>query len=107
VKIDYITIFCTSPDLDTARKISEELVQSRLAACCNILPGIQSIYHWENILQQDDELLILIKTRSDIFSEVERKIKDIHPYSVPEIIALPLIHGNVEYLNWMDDNVKK
>ena len=107
MNIDYITIFCTTPDLNTAQKISEELVHNRLAACCNILPGIKSIYHWENKVQQDEELLIIIKSRSDIFSEVERKIKEIHPYSVPEIIALPLINGNIEYLNWMDDNVKK
>ena len=93
--------------MNTARKISEELVHNRLAACCNILPGIKSIYHWENKVQQDEELLIIIKSRSDSYSQVEKKIREIHPYSVPEIIALPLINGNIDYLNWMDDNVKK
>jgi periplasmic divalent cation tolerance protein len=107
LKTDYIIIYCTTPDLKTAQEISENLVQEQLAACCNIVPGLRSIYHWENKVQTDDELLLIIKTRSVLFSQIEKRIKNLHPYMVPEIIALPLINGSVEYLKWMDENVRQ
>lgn len=107
MKTEFLIIYCTAPDLKTAQAISENLVQEHLAACCNIVPGLKSIYHWENKVQSDDELLLIIKTRSVLFSQIEKRIKNLHPYTVPEIIALPLINGSVEYLKWMDENVRK
>jgi periplasmic divalent cation tolerance protein len=102
----FIILYCTVPDKDTAEMISENLVKEKLAACCNIVSGLKSVYRWEKKVQSDNELLLIIKTRSSLYSEIETRIKDLHPYTVPEIIALPLINGSVEYLNWMDENVR-
>ena len=102
----FIILYCTVPDQHTAETISENLVKDKLAACCNIVPGLKSIYRWEKKVQSDDELLLIIKTRFTLYSEIETRINDLHPYTVPEIIALPLINGSVEYLNWMDENVR-
>ena len=102
----FIILYCTVPDQQTAEMISKNLVEEKLAACCNIVPGLKSVYRWEQKIQTDDELLLIIKTRSTLYAEVETQIKDLHPYTVPEIIALPLINGSVEYLNWMDENVR-
>ena len=102
----FIILYCTVPDQHTAETIAKSLVKEKLAACCNIVPGLKSIYRWEKRVQSDDELLLIIKTRFTLYSEIEKKIKDLHPYTVPEIIALPLINGSLEYLNWMDENVR-
>ena len=103
----YFMIFCTVPDPITAKKISRILVEEKLAACCNIVPGLNSIYRWENKIQDETELLLIIKTRQELFSELEQRVKNLHPYAVPEIIAMPILNGNIEYLKWMDENVKK
>jgi periplasmic divalent cation tolerance protein len=103
----YLIIFCTVPDVNIAKKISRVLVEEKLAACCNIVSGLNSIYSWENKIQDETELLLIIKSRQDLFSELEQQVKKLHPYSVPEIIALPIYDGNIEYLKWMDENVKK
>lgn len=104
---DYIVVFCTVPDQDTAQKIAHQLVEEKLAACCNIIPGLKSIYTWENKIQEDAEYLLLIKSRQMVFSRLEDRIKEIHPYSIPEIIALPIIQGNKEYLKWIGENVEE
>jgi periplasmic divalent cation tolerance protein len=103
----YLMIFCTVPDPITAKKISRILVEEKLAACCNIVPGLNSIYRWENKIQDETELLLIIKTRQELFSELEQRVKNLHPYAVPEIIAMPILRGNIDYLKWMDENVKK
>jgi periplasmic divalent cation tolerance protein len=103
----YVMIFCTVPDATTAKKISQILVEEKLAACCNIVPGLNSIYSWENKIQDETELLLIIKSRQELFPELEQRIKKLHPYSVPEIIAIPIFNGNIDYLKWMEENVKK
>jgi periplasmic divalent cation tolerance protein len=99
-------LYCTVPDPETARSISDTLVNERLAACCNIVPEMTSVYRWKNKVEVDSELLLIIKSRSSLFPQIEKRIKNLHPYSVPEIIALPIKNGSVEYLKWMDKNVK-
>ena len=106
MKKKHIIVFCTVPDPEVAHKLSKVLVEERVAACCNIIPAVKSLYFWEKKLQEDQELLLIIKTREEVFPTLEKRIRDIHPYSVPEILALPIIHGNPEYLKWMDDHVK-
>jgi periplasmic divalent cation tolerance protein len=103
----YLIIFCTVPDSATAKKITRILVEGKLAACCTILEGANSIYSWENKIQDETELLLIIKSRQELFAELEQQIKKLHPYEVPEIIAMPIINGNQEYLKWMEKNVKK
>jgi periplasmic divalent cation tolerance protein len=95
-------ILCTCPDRDTSEKIAKSLVESRLAACVNILPGLTSIYSWQDRLETAEEHLLLIKSAGARYPAVERAIREQHPYDLPEIIALPIARGLPEYLNWID-----
>ncbi|MBI5360554.1 MAG: divalent-cation tolerance protein CutA [Planctomycetes bacterium] len=104
MKNSFVTVFCTVPDAKTGRKIAKALVKSRLAACVNIISGINSIYIWDGKLCDDAENLLVIKTRGSLFGELAEKIKQNHPYATPEIICLPIINGNKEYLKWLAHN---
>lgn len=99
-----LIILCTCPDRTTAERIAETVVSERLAACVNIVPGLTSIYRWEGQIQREVELLLLIKTRQEIYSLLEARIRELHPYQVPEIIALPIQTGSVAYLDWIADS---
>lgn len=94
-------IYCTVPNEFNANLIATSLVEENLAACINILPSVTSVYKWEGIVQTDNELLLIIKTREERFDAVKAKIKELHEYTVPEIIALPIVHGSEEYQNWI------
>lgn len=99
-----IVIFITAPNEDEAARIARSLVEARLAACANIVRGIRSIYAWEGNIQDDSEVLMVVKTRKGLFSAVSGKVKELHSYDVPEIIALPIIDGSPEYLNWLTES---
>ncbi|MCU0808218.1 MAG: divalent-cation tolerance protein CutA [Candidatus Contendobacter sp.] len=99
-----LIILCTCPDLATAERIAETVVGERLAACVNIVPGLTSIYYWEGQIQRDAELLLLIKTRQEVYPLLEARIRQLHPYQIPEIIALPIQTGAAAYLDWIADN---
>lgn len=105
IKNTYITILVTVPSEKIAFKISRELVCKKLAACVNIIPKIRSFYTWQNKLCSDKELLLIIKSRNNLFKKVETNIKKIHPYKVPEIIALPIQLGNRTYLDWLNQSL--
>ncbi len=94
-------IYCTVPNEFNANLIATTLVEDNLAACVNIVPGITSVYKWEEITQADSELLLIIKTQEDKFNEVEEKIKELHENTLPEIISLPIIKGSEEYQAWI------
>ena len=96
-----ITVFVTASSVEEARDIARGVLSRRLAACANIISGIESHYWWEGTLQQDNEVLIIIKTVSGLFGELEKAIVSIHSYDVPEIIALPVTAGLAEYLDWI------
>ena len=98
---EHIVILNTCPDKDTGEKIARALVDAKLAACVNIIPGVISTYRWKGEICRDEEALLLIKTRTADFKEVENMIKKLHPYDVPEIIALPITKGSKEYLEWL------
>lgn len=98
-------VLCTCPDGKTAERIASVLVDGRLAACVNILPGIRSVYRWEREVQNDEELLLFIKTRTDRYPQVEQAIRNAHPYDVPEILSLAVDTGLADYLDWLDDSV--
>lgn len=101
----FLIIFCTIPDEDSALAISKALVNEKLAACCNIVRGLRSIFSWQDTVHDDSELLLLIKTKTSAFDKLEKRIMDLHPYEVPEIIAVPVYKGNEKYLEWIEENV--
>lgn len=101
---DYMLVITTAPSHEIAQELAHELVHQKVAACVNIIPGINSIYTWKGDICSDQEKILLIKTKQDLVSDgVIPIIKSIHPYDVPEIIGIPVIFGSQEYLNWIDE----
>src|SRR5437867_10099842 len=101
-----IVVLITTKDVDEADKIAVSLTQEKLIACANIFKGVQSVFWWEGKLNYSDEALIVIKTQQRLFKKIVDKVKSLHSYSVPEVIALPIIDGNPEYLKWIDDSLR-
>lgn len=101
-----IVIFITAPNEDEAARIARSLVEARLAACANIVRNIRSIYTWQGSVQDDAEVLMVVKTRKGLFEAVSGKVKELHSYDVPEIIALPIIDGSPDYLNWLRESTE-
>lgn len=102
---EYIQIFTTTENKEDAEKIAKEVVEKRLAACAQILGPIESTYWWEGEVEKAEEWLCIMKSRNDLYGELEKAIKGIHPYDVPEILAMPVISGNPGYLQWVDKEV--
>ena len=100
---DHVVVFITAPNAEEAATIAKALVEERIAACGNITQKIRSIYRWEGKICDDDEVLLIAKTRSDLFDRVAACVKRLHSYKVPEIIAIPIIAGSESYLNWVDE----
>lgn len=91
----------TAPDRQTGLKIARALVEDRLAACVNIIPGLTSVYRWQGGLEEDEEVQLLIKTRSRLVDRVTEKVNGLHPYDLPEVISLAVEGGSAAYLNWV------
>ena len=100
-----LVVFSTFPDAETARKIGRALVEEKLAACVNLLPRIESIYRWQGKIETSEEVLALIKTTIGKYQQLEQRIRALHSYEVPEIIALRPHDGLPEYLNWIEQSV--
>lgn len=96
-------VLCTCPGDEVAQQLAGALVEKGLAACVTIIPGIQSVYHWENRVQTDREWLLVIKAPARAYSELEAAIVALHPYELPEIIAVPIVAGLPAYLAWMNE----
>lgn len=94
-------IYCTCPDQVVAERIAHALVDEQLAACVNILPGITSVYSWKGQRQQDSEYLLIIKSCVGVYPRLTQRILALHPYDMPEIIALPIVAGTPAYLDWL------
>ena len=103
---DNIVVLCTVPSDKIAKKIARTLIKNSIAVCCNIVKGFTSIYIWDNQVQEDNELLLIIKTNNKLFDKLEKTILEIHPYDIPEIIALPIIKGHDKYIKWREKNVR-
>ena len=96
-----VVVRITVPDVKAARKLAKPLVEEGLAACVSIVPGVRSIYRWEGKTCDEQELLLVVKTRRSCFEALERRVRELHPYSVPEVIALPIVEGSAPYLDWL------
>ena len=103
VESNYLVILITVGSHEEARKISDALIGHRKAACVNIVPQVNSIFRWEGRIEDDKESLLVIKSRADLFQDIVDLVKGIHSYDVPEIIALPIVDGNPEYLSWIGE----
>lgn len=102
---DYcVVVFVTAPDETTALSIGRMLVEERLAACANLIGPIRSIYRWQGAVEDASEQLLLIKTRANLFAALESRIKQLHPYEVPEIVAIDIQHGSPQYLQWIRES---
>ena len=101
----YVQISTTTATKEQAEKIVQHLVETKITACVQINGPITSIYRWKGKVENAQEWLCLIKTREDLFDKVEAAIKSQHPYETPEIIAVPIVKGSKEYLNWIDDEL--
>lgn len=100
---DHLLVLSTCPDAATAVRIGGALVERRLAACVNILPGLTSIYHWQGKIQRDDEVLLLAKTRADRYPALQQALLELHPYELPEVVAVSVKQGLSTYLTWLDE----
>ena len=103
---DYCLVFTTCNDGSTAEKIATELVTSQTAACVNMINSVKSVYQWENSIETDEEIILVIKTRKSLLDDLEKKLVDIHPYELPELISVPIESGSEKYLNWLAANTK-
>jgi periplasmic divalent cation tolerance protein len=103
---DPIVVFVTCGSEEEALKIANALVEAHLAACVNLIAPIRSIYRWEGKIWDEKEWLLIIKTQKQRFEAVEKKVKSLHSYSVPEIISLPITEGSSAYLNWIKENTE-
>jgi periplasmic divalent cation tolerance protein len=102
----HIVLFVTVPNDETANRLAEALVGEGLAACVNRIPGVRSTYFWEGRVCTDDELLLVIKTRGALFEPLRARVLELHPYTVPEIIALPIQAGHADYLAWIEQSTR-
>lgn len=102
---EYSSAFVTCPNTDVAKKIARGLVQKKIAACVNIIPGITSVYTWEDKVEEDAEVLMMIKTRTNRLGDLTDYVRKEHPYDVPEVISVKLGEGNPAYLQWIRDTV--
>lgn len=101
-----IVVYVTTSTLREARKISEVLIREHLAACVSIAPDVHSTYWWKGDVERARESLLIIKTRSEKFRALARRVQALHSYTVPEILALPVVRGNKAYLQWLRQSVK-
>lgn len=100
---DFCVVFVTVGRPDEAERIASALVEEKVAACCNLLPAVQSVYRWKGKICRDAETMMIIKTRRANFEKLRARVKELHSYEVPEIIALPIVEGHMPYMDWLRD----
>ncbi len=102
---DFLLVLCSFSDIAEAKSCANELVKQKLAGCVNLITGVTSFYEWEGEFKEDTECLLVIKTTHVNYENVELFLKANHSYEIPEIIAVPIINGSDDYLNWLANNV--
>lgn len=98
---DYIIVLTTCNSSEQASSIADTLVNKKLAACVNIVNSIESVYQWQGKIEHDKEIQLIIKSRQCLFTQLEKTIQELHDYELPEIIAVPIVAGELNYLNWI------
>lgn len=102
----YIMVFITAPDYGQAEKISNIIVENKVGACVNIIEDVHSTFFWNGKIENQKECLLIVKSRADKFDKLKEIVSSSHPYTVPEIIAVPVVLGNDGYLKWIDETVE-
>lgn len=102
---EHIVVFVTTAGSEDAERIARALLEARQAACCNIIAGVRSLYHWQEKIADDQEVLLVIKSRAELFEQIKGTVTALHRYAVPEIIALPITAGSENYLKWINESV--
>jgi periplasmic divalent cation tolerance protein len=102
---EFVVILVTVGSADEGDRLARALVEERLAACVNRVPTVQSIYRWQGQVESSAEELLIVKTRRDLFARVKDRVQQLHSYSVPEIIALPILEGSESYLRWLQEEL--
>jgi len=103
----FAVVLVTVPDMETGRRLARTVLEARVAACVNLVPGMESHYWWQGKLDQSAEVLLLIKTTSDKIGHLERIVLANHPYDTPELIVLQITQGTKQYLDWIEASIKK
>ena len=98
--------FCTCPDLESAQRIADMLVEERLAACASVLPGLRSVYRWQGAIERADEVLLLIKTTRERIEPLTARVASLHPYELPEVVAVEVAGGLAAYLDWVEEQTR-
>jgi periplasmic divalent cation tolerance protein len=98
---DFVVVLVTVPDVEIGARLGRALVEEQLAACVNLVPGLRSIYAWKGAVHDDAEVLCVLKSRRALFAPLRDRVLSLHPYEVPEVIALPLAEGSPAYLAWL------
>lgn len=101
--MENLVVFITASAEDEAVKIARAIVEARLVGCVNIVKGIRSIYSWQGKIEDEPEVLMIVKTQRNLFDSLLSKVKELHSYTVPEIIAIPIVEGSEDYLNWLNE----
>ena len=102
----YVIIFVTASNKRQAKQIAKKLLKARLVACVNIIPKIESLFRWQGKVDHASELLLVAKSKKEKFPRIVKLVKSMHSYAVPEIIAIPIVAGNKEYLRWIDESLR-
>lgn len=100
-----VLVFCTCENQAEARRIARTIVDERLAACANMIGGVQSIYRWKGEVSEAEEVQVLIKTTTECYPALEKRIAELHSYDTPEIFAIPITAGSEKYLRWLQEQV--
>jgi len=103
---NYMVIFITTSSIDEAKKLGRTLVEEKLVACSNILSPVHSIYQWKGEMCEGEEALLVLKTKRELFRQIESRVRELHSYDVPEIIAMPIIEGSEDYLSWVESETR-